>query len=156
RHDERARVPARALRRGLFVLHPPATRRRRQRRVRPARAPRRETQSEGPARVRIRRAAFLVAALVGGAADARAEDSPSAAAPAREEPFATKPGYLQVFGTVMGGTGLRFNNPYRLATPLGSDAESVSRTAAYVDLGLGATFGSPLGFQHGAALRLTT
>jgi hypothetical protein len=95
-------------------------------------------------------------ALVGGAAEARAEDAPSTVVREPEEPFATKPGYLQLFGTVMGGTGLRFNNPYRLATPLGSDAESVSRTAAYVDLGLGATFGSPLGFQHGAALRFTT
>ncbi len=51
------------------------------------------------------------------------------------------------------GDGLRFNNPYRLATPLGDDAESLSRTAPYVDVGLAATFGNPLGFQHGAALR---
>src|SRR5262245_35999271 len=66
----------------------------------------------------------------------------------REEPFATKSGYTQVFATFMGGTGLRFNNPYRLSTPLGDDAESVSRTAAYVDIGLAMTLGSPLGFQH--------
>jgi hypothetical protein len=50
---------------------------------------------------------------------------------------------------------LRFNNPYRLSTPLGSTAESVSRTAAYVDLGIAATLGNPVGFQHGLALRLT-
>ena len=73
----------------------------------------------------------------------------------REEPFATKPGYTQLFATVMGGTGLRFNNPYRLATPLGEDAESVSRTAAYIDIGVAMTLGSPLGFQHGASLRTT-
>lgn len=73
----------------------------------------------------------------------------------KEEPFATKPGYTQLFATVMGGTGLRFNNPYRLSTPLGSDAESVSRTAAYIDIGLAMTLGSPLGFQHGASLRTT-
>ena len=73
----------------------------------------------------------------------------------KEEPFATKPGYSQIFVTVMGGTGLRFNNPYRLATPLGDDAESVSRTAAYVDIGLAMTLGNPLGVQHGAALRTT-
>ena len=79
------------------------------------------------------------------------------ATPARaeESPFATKPGYGQLFASVMAGTGLRFNNPYRLATPLGSDAESVSRTAAYVDLGIAMTLGNPLGFQHGAALRTT-
>src|SRR5262245_46083920 len=73
----------------------------------------------------------------------------------REEPFATKSGYTQIFATVMGGTGLRFNNPYRLSTPLGDDAEYVSRTAAYIDIGLAMTLGSPLGFQHGATLRTT-
>lgn len=73
--------------------------------------------------------------------------------PKREEPFATKPGYAQVFVTVMGGLGLRFNNPYRLPTALGDDAESVSRSASFVDMGLAATLGSPLGLQHGAALR---
>lgn len=71
------------------------------------------------------------------------------------DPFATKPGYGQVLVSVMGGTGLRFNNPYRLATPLGSDAESVSRTAAYVDVGLGLLLGDPLGVQHGFSLRTT-
>jgi hypothetical protein len=79
--------------------------------------------------------------------------SRTARADGPEQPFATKPGYGQIFATAMGGTGLRFNNPYRLATPLGTDAESVSRTAAYVDLGLALTLGRPLGFQHGIALR---
>jgi hypothetical protein len=88
-------------------------------------------------------------------ASADEDDAPASLPPKPEEPFATKPGYAQFFTTVMGGTGLRFNNPYRLSTPLGGDAESVSRTNAYVDLGLAMTFGSPLGFQHGAALRTT-
>lgn len=79
-------------------------------------------------------------------------DEPSLGA---DEPLATKPGYAQFIATMMGGAGLRFNNPYRLSTPLGGDAESVSRTNAYVDLGLAMTFGDPLGFQHGAALRTT-
>lgn len=74
----------------------------------------------------------------------------------RDDPLATKPGYAQLFATAMGGTGLRFNNPYRLSTPLGDSAESVSRTAAYVDIGLAATFGHPLGWQHGFALRTST
>lgn len=67
----------------------------------------------------------------------------------------TKSGYAQFFAATFVGDGLRFNNPYRLATPLGSSAESVSRTAAYVDVGAAATFGNPLGLQHGAALRLS-
>jgi len=77
----------------------------------------------------------------------------AAPAHAEEDPNATKPGYTQLFATAMAGTGLRFNNPYRLATPLGDDAESVSRTNAYVDLGIAMTFGAPLGLQHGAAFR---
>lgn len=76
--------------------------------------------------------------------------------PAKElDPFRTKPGYVQLLTSVLVGTGLRFNNPYRLATPLGGDAESVSRTATYVDVGLGMTFGNPLGLQHGFSLRTT-
>jgi hypothetical protein len=67
----------------------------------------------------------------------------------------TKSGYVQLFTTTFLGDGLRFNNPYRLATPLGSTAQSVSRTAAYVDLGLAATLGAPMGFQHGLAVRLS-
>jgi len=101
---------------------------------------------------------FLSATLLGGFA--RADDEGTAAlAPQPEkpkpepDPFRTKPGYMQLFVTSYFGDGLRFNNPYRLATPLGSDAESVSRTAPYVDIGLAATFGNPLGLQHGATLR---
>lgn len=104
----------------------------------------------------------LAGLLAAGAARADGpEDAEVDPAVARERrlppdrPLATKPGYQQYFVSVMGGTGLRFNNPYRLSTPLGGDAESVSRTNAYVDLGLAATFGNPLGFQHGAALRTT-
>lgn len=94
--------------------------------------------------------------LVASSGHARAEDPDAPIQPPKkEDPFATKPGYGQIFATVMGGTGLRFNNPYRLATPLGRDAESVSRTAAYVDLGLAMTLGNPLGLQHGASLRTT-
>ena len=59
--------------------------------------------------------------------------------------------YAQLQATAFVGDGLRFNNPYRLATPLGSSAESVSRTAAYADVGIAAAFGAA--FAHGAALR---
>jgi hypothetical protein len=94
--------------------------------------------------------------LVSG--DARADDALNErvirARP--ENPFATKDGYAQFFVTAMGGDGFRFNNPYRLSSQLGDTAESVSRTAAYLDLGLGTTlFGNPLGFQHGFSFRTT-
>ncbi len=52
------------------------------------------------------------------------------------------------------GTGLRFNNPYRLATPLGEDPGGLSRSAVYTDLHVGAQLGPALGFQHGAQLGL--
>jgi hypothetical protein len=98
-------------------------------------------------------------AILSPARSALAEDGASDDAPAPEkpppepDPFATKPGYAQLMLTTFFGDGLRFNNPYRLATPLGKDAESVSSTAPYVDVGVGATFGNPLGLQHGATLR---
>ncbi|HWO08041.1 MAG TPA: hypothetical protein VNN80_01135, partial [Polyangiaceae bacterium] len=49
------------------------------------------------------------------------------------------------------GRGLRFNNPYRLATPLGDTAESVSLAATYLDLGGALLFG-PGDFRQGMAL----
>lgn len=106
----------------------------------------------------------IAIATASGVAHADAPPSPEEPIEARplapraepDEPLRDKPGYAQLFVSVMGGTGLRFNNPYRLSTPLGEDAESVSRTAAYFDFGFGMTLGNPLGFQHGAALRVTT
>jgi len=49
------------------------------------------------------------------------------------------------------GRGFRFNNPYRLETPLGDTAESVSLAATYLDLGGALVFGER-SFRHGAAL----
>jgi hypothetical protein len=49
------------------------------------------------------------------------------------------------------GRGLRFNNPYRLAQPIGDTAESVSLAATYLDLGAAVLFG-PRAFRQGAAL----
>ena len=94
--------------------------------------------------------------VIGEPAVAHADDD--GAAPAEKpqpepDPLGTKPGYVQLFFTSFLGEGLRFNNPYRLASPLGDDAESLSTTAPYVDIGIAATFGHPLGIQHGAALR---
>ena len=88
----------------------------------------------------------LLAASVLASSFARAEE------PTRGR---TKSGYVQLFATSFVGDGVRFNNPYRVATPLGADAESVSRTASYVDVGVALTLGDPLGWQHGLALRVS-
>jgi hypothetical protein len=62
---------------------------------------------------------------------------------------------LHTFASVALGKGLRFNNPYRLATPLGEDAESLSTTAAYLDLAVGAALGPPDALQHGGEVALS-
>ena len=59
----------------------------------------------------------------------------------------------RVQATIGGGVGVRFNNPYRLARPLGDSAEGASLTAAYLDLGSAIFIGDPFGFQHGVVLR---
>lgn len=101
----------------------------------------------------MRARAFVGAALVcaASAPAARAAEAPDAAEAPPWRP--SKRPWLQVIATGFFGDGLRFNNPYRLSSVLGSQAESLSRTAAYVDFGLGVTFGDPGGLQHGGALR---
>ncbi len=64
--------------------------------------------------------------------------------------------YAHVFGALSVGRGLRLNNPYRLATPLGDDAESLSLSATYLDLAANVTFGNPNGVQHGGAIHLAS
>ncbi len=64
-----------------------------------------------------------------------------------------RPLYVRPFVTLAAGGGFRFNNPYRLSTPLGESAESISATAPYSSVGAGAAFGAPFGFQHGPVLR---
>lgn len=71
---------------------------------------------------------------------------------AHEQPLTDRGAYAHFLGTVAYGRGLRFNNPYRLATVLGSSAGSLSLTAPYADLSIAAAFGNPDGFQQGAAL----
>jgi hypothetical protein len=63
--------------------------------------------------------------------------------------------YFHGFGSLSLGRGLRFNNPYRLATPLGDTPESVSLSATYYDLGLGFVYGPARGLAHGAVLHLS-
>ena len=63
--------------------------------------------------------------------------------------------YVHGFSEVMVGRGLRFNNPFRLSEVLGDDAESLSLTATYLDLGAGMLFGPPDGLQHGGVISLS-
>jgi hypothetical protein len=70
-------------------------------------------------------------------------------------PIADGSAYWHGFGSLALGDGLRFNNPYRLSTPLGKTPESLSLTAAYYDLGLGVVRGPPDGLGHGAVLHLS-
>ncbi|HEY5243620.1 MAG TPA: hypothetical protein VIJ22_19200 [Polyangiaceae bacterium] len=64
-----------------------------------------------------------------------------------------KSGWFDLFATAFVGDGLRFNNPYRLSTVLGSQAQSLSRTAAYTDLGGAILIGNPAFLAHGLVLR---
>jgi hypothetical protein len=68
-------------------------------------------------------------------------------------PTTTRGGWVALSATSFVGDGLRFNNPYRLATILGSNAESLSRTAAYVDLGGTLLLGDPSTIAHGLTVR---
>jgi len=76
-------------------------------------------------------------------------------APARAEQFdrllPERPTY-HLFAGVSVGRGIRFQNPYRLPTELGSDARSLSLTANYLDLHFGATMGSSGPVSHGVAV----
>src|SRR5687768_8628385 len=62
---------------------------------------------------------------------------------------------IELFGRASIGRGLRLNNPFRLRTQLGSDPESLSLTAPYLDLTAGAAFGPPDSLLHGGALALS-
>jgi hypothetical protein len=64
-------------------------------------------------------------------------------------------GYVHTFAELALGKGFRLNNPYRLATPIGDRPESVSWSAAYLDLGVGAAFGPPDWLQHGGEVSLS-
>jgi len=105
------------------------------------------------------RAALGLAALTGltvtaaTAGVARAEDAPPAEP--SHAPTTRKSGWVDLFFTTDLGDGLRFENPYRLATVLGANAESLSRTAAYADVGVAMAFGDPATLAHGVALRTT-
>jgi hypothetical protein len=109
----------------------------------------------------VRRLAWLaLLAPLGATAGAAAEGAPPSgsldlsAAPART-PMPEPGPYVHTFAEVGFGKGLRLNNPYRLATPIGDQPESVSWTAGYLDLGVGAAFGPPDWLQHGGEVSLS-
>src|SRR5882672_6493014 len=118
--------------------------------MRSARATGRKAQGPSRPHVMVRRAlppAVLFVAL-GAVTPARASDGDRSLGE-------HKPWLLGVFATGFVGDGLRFNNPYRLATVLGADARSLSRTAAYADVGAAFVVGDPAALAHGLALRAT-
>lgn len=94
------------------------------------------------------RAGELPVARAEPASGAQAQ-SATAAAPLERGPYA------HFLGALAYGRGLRFNNPYRLSTVLGSSPESLSLTAPYLRGSLGAVFGDPEGLQHGGALHVS-
>jgi len=98
--------------------------------------------SEPAAAERLRRRCASVGVLVAGLAwtcSVHAE-------PPGKEPT------LHALAALSVGRGLRFNNPYRLAKPLGDSAESVSLSATYLDAGLGVLFPAAPRLEHGATL----
>jgi hypothetical protein len=92
----------------------------------------------------LARGPCLALALFAGTFHAYAEPRDAAAGQA-----------IELFGRAGLGRGLRFNNPFRLRTQLGSDPESLSLTAPYLDLTTGAAFGPPNALLHGGALALS-
>lgn len=122
--------------------------------------------SNAPAKAeRVAWALVLGACLLPNTARADVEDPFSAPRPAPVvadagpvAPASTprsRQGYKHWLGGLAIGRGLRFNNPYRLDTVLGDDAESLSLSATYLDLHLGRTFSDPDGFEHGVTLHLS-
>jgi len=96
---------------------------------------------------------LLGAVLVASSAHAEGSSRPQSD---REEEPAPKHGLpFTVHAAAFFGDGLRFNDPFRLATVLGSSAEEVSRTSSYVDLAASITLGDPRKFQPGFSLHVS-
>ena len=95
--------------------------------------------------------AFSSATFADDAAPSAQEPVPAAKS---RSPFA-RGRYTHLFSTLGYGRGLRWNNPFRLQKQLGDSDDSLSLSAGYWDLAVGATFGEPRGLQHGAVLHLS-
>jgi hypothetical protein len=96
-----------------------------------------------------------VALVLAVATPAHAAEGEPGVASAPSDPPARFIRSIDVTATTFVGDGLRFNNPYRLATVLGSTAQSLSRTATYADVGGAISFGDPARFSQGIALRVS-
>jgi hypothetical protein len=90
-----------------------------------------------------------------GAPAARQEDAAEARHALYEALSAPPKGYVRALAGLSFGGGLRFNNPYRLATQLGASAEAPSATAPYVTIMGALAFGPADGLQHGGSLGLS-
>ncbi len=103
---------------------------------------------------------FVLSTASVAAADESASVAPDkrsaeARAALYKELSAPRKGDFRVLAGVGVGTGLRFNNPYRLATQFGSTGESLSATAPYIMLTGALAFGPADGLQHGAFASLS-
>ena len=103
----------------------------------------------------LKLAAFLLIGPFGSRQAAAEEASRPLGFERYRTPITGSESYFHGFATVSLGRGLRFNNPYRLATPAGDRPESVSLSAAYYDLGLGLVRGPANGLAHGGVLHLS-
>lgn len=105
--------------------------------------------------------ALLLAAISAPPRDAAAQEPAQVPAPpdaaARELAQLSAPPdvTLHWMGSLFFGDGLRFNNPYRLKTQIGTSAKTVSVTAPYVDLGVGLALGDAFGLQHGMSINVS-
>lgn len=104
-------------------------------------------------------AAFVL--LASAASTAHALDAPPATKSAMTlqdrqallDRLNASPGWdARVLLSLGAGSGVRFNNPYRLATQVGSTGESLSTTAPYMMLTTALAFGPADGLQHGGFL----
>jgi hypothetical protein len=116
----------------------------------------------------VTRARYFLAvfAVVSWPATSRAESPPAEPVLLSEEPgkpgidqtpdrFPSTPlpplgGEYRLMAGAGVGRGIRFQNPYRLQTELGNDARSLSLTATYLDLSLGALLAGSDRVFHGA------
>ncbi|HET7540165.1 MAG TPA: hypothetical protein VFK05_09840 [Polyangiaceae bacterium] len=105
---------------------------------------------------RARGAAALCLCLFSSRLASAQQEAPEPPAGERyRTPVLGSEAYFHAFGSLSLGKGLRFNNPYRLATPLGDTPESLSFSAAYYDFSLGLVRGPARGLSHGGVVHLS-
>jgi hypothetical protein len=119
------------------------------------------TSAVFPKRGRVRRTAArsLILSCMLAPTVARAEPNALEMSPKDAAAFralsASPGGFGRLSGSLELGDGLRFNNPYRLATELGDGAQTVSRTSSYLDLAASYAYGPQRGLAHGFSLHLS-